>query len=90
LPWGGEPQDDDDIIENVIQNPPLSILPLEDIVKKTQNNLLNDLCVVDPASLHVKNIEFGPGKTSKINPSLSTSQEKELCSLLRNYLDAFT
>eukprot|EP00253_Pinus_taeda_P013556 PITA_13556 len=34
-------------------------------------------------------MEFGPERTLKINSSLSTSQEKELCSLLRNHLDAF-
>eukprot|EP00253_Pinus_taeda_P024779 PITA_24779 len=40
-------------------------------------------------SLYVKNIEFDPKRTLKINPSLSTSQEKELCSLLRKHLDSF-
>ena len=77
------------MIENLIQNPPPSVSPLEDIVRETQNNPSTDLCAADSTSLHVKNIEFGPKRTLKINPSLSTSQEKELCNLLRKHLDAF-
>eukprot|EP00253_Pinus_taeda_P024767 PITA_24767 len=86
--WG-KPQNEDDIIENLIQNPTPSIFPLEDLVRETQDNPLTDLCVTDSTSLHVKNIEFSPERTLKINSSLSTSQEKELCSLLRKHLDAF-
>jgi len=69
------------MIENLIQNPPPSVSPLEDPS--------NDLCVANNTSLHVKNIGFGPKRTLKINPSLFASQEKELCSILRKYLDAF-
>ena len=58
-------------------------------MSETPDNPLTDLCVADPTSLHVKNIVFGLERTLKINPSLSTSQEKELCSLLRKHLDAF-
>lgn len=87
-PWG-ELQDDDDMIENLIQNPPTSVSRLEDILRETQSNPSTNLCVADSTSLHVKNIEFNPERTLKINPSLSTSQEKELCSLLRKHLDAF-
>ena len=89
LPWLGAPQTKDNLIENLIQNPPPSVLPLEELVEETQANPLVDLCVVDPTSLQVKNMEFGPERTLKINSSLSTSQEKELRSLLRNHLDAF-
>ena len=77
------------MIEKLIQNPPPSVSPLEDIVRETQNNPSTDLCVADPTSLCVRNIEFDPKRTLKINPSLSTSQQKELCSLLRKHLDAF-
>ena len=77
------------MIENLIQNPPPSASPLEDIVREIQNNPSTDLYVADPTSLRVKNIEFGPERTLKINPSLSTSLEKELCSILRKHLDAF-
>jgi len=62
---------------------------LEDIVRETQNNPSIDLCMADPTSPHVKNIEFDLERTLKINPSLSPSHEKELCSLLRKHLDAF-
>ena len=86
---GGKPQDEDDMNENWIQNPPPSVSPLEDIVSETQNNPSIDLCMVDPTSLCVKNIEFSPERTLKTNPSLSTSQEKELCSILRKHLDVF-
>ena len=61
------------MIDNLIQNAPPSVSPLEDIVRETQKNPSIDLCVVDPTSLRVKNIEFGPERTLKINPSLSTS-----------------
>lgn len=70
---GGKPQDEDDMNKNLIQNPPPSVSPLEDIVRETQNNTSTDLCVADPTSLSVKNIEFDPERTLKINPSLSTS-----------------
>lgn len=85
----GDPQTEDDLIENLIRNPLPSVLPLEELVEETQANPLVDLYVVQPTSLRVKNVEFGPKKTLKINSSLSTSQEKELCSLLNNHLDAF-
>jgi len=85
----GDPQTKDGLIKNLIQNPPRNVLPLEDLVEETQANPLVDLCLVDPTSLRVNNVEFGPEKTLKINSSLSTSQEKELCSLLNNHLDTF-
>ena len=85
----GGPQAEDDLIENLIQNPPPSVLLLEELVEETEANPLVDLCVANPTSLRVKNVEFGPKRTLKINSSLSTSQEKELCSLLENHLDAF-
>lgn len=34
-------------------------------------------------------VEFGPSRTLKINPSLSTSQEEKLCNMLREHLDVF-
>lgn len=48
---GGEPQTKDDLIENLIQNPPPSMLPLEELLKETQASPLVDLCVADPTSL---------------------------------------
>jgi len=73
----------------LIQNPPPSELPLEEPVEETQANALVDLCVADPTSLRVKNMEFGLERTLRISSTLSTSQEKELCSLLSSHLDAF-
>lgn len=83
------PKTDDDPNEDLIQNPPPNVLPLKELVEETQANRLVDLCVADPTSPQVKNVEFGPEITLKINSSLSTSQEKKLCSLLRNHSDAF-
>ena len=76
IAMGGKQQDEDGMIENLIQNPPPSVSPLEDIVRETQNNPSIDLCEASSTSLHVKNIEFGPERTLKINPSLSISHEK--------------
>ena len=84
----GGPQTEDDLIENLIQNPPPSVFPLEELMEETQATPLVDLCVADPKSHWVKNVEFGLEKNLKINSSLLTSQEKELCSLLKNHLDA--
>jgi len=71
---GGELQDEDGIIENLIQNPSPSVSTLGEIVKETKNNPSTDLYLVDPTSLHVKNIEFSLQRTLKINTSLSASQ----------------
>ncbi len=78
------------MIENLIQNPPPNVSPIEDIIRETQNNPSTDLCAVNSTPLHAMSITFSLGRTLKINLSLSTSQEKELCSLLRKHLDAFT
>jgi len=86
----GGPQTEDDLIEMLIQNPPPSALSLEELVEDTQASTLVDLCVTNPTSSRVKNEEFGPEITINISSSLSHSQEKELCSLLKNHIDAFT
>ena len=65
------------------------MLPVEELVEETKDSALVDLYVADPTSLQVKNVEFGPERTLKINSSLSTSQEKEICGLLNSHLDAF-
>ena len=44
---------DDDLIENLIQNPPPSALSLEELVEGTQASALVDLCVVDLTSPRV-------------------------------------
>eukprot|EP00253_Pinus_taeda_P020547 PITA_20547 len=85
----GGPQTEDDLIENLIQNPPPGALSLVELVEDTQASALVDLCVTDPTSPRVKSVEFSPERTLKISSSLSPSQEKELCSLLNNHLDAF-
>eukprot|EP00253_Pinus_taeda_P005571 PITA_05571 len=85
----GGPPTEDDLIENLIQNPPPSELSLEELVEDTQANALVDLSATNPTNPRVKNVEFGPEKTLKISSSLSSSQEKELCSLLTRHLEAF-
>ena len=47
----GGPQTEDDLIENLIQNPPPIVLPLEELVEETQANIVADLCVADLTSL---------------------------------------
>ena len=85
----GGPQTEDDLIENLIQNPPPGALSLEELVEDTQASASMDLCVTDPTTLRVKNVEFGLERTLKISSSLSPSQEKELFSLLTWHLEAF-
>ena len=46
----GGPQTEDDLIENLIQNPPPNVFPLEELVGDTQASALVDLCVTDPTS----------------------------------------
>jgi len=86
---GGGPQTEDDLIETLIQNPPPSTLSLEELMEDTHASTLEDLCMTNPLTSRVKNVEFGTKKTLKISSSLSHSQEKELCSLLASHLDAF-
>ncbi len=77
------------MIETLIQNPPSSALPLEELVENAQASTLVDLCTTNPVTPRVKNVEFSPEKALKISSSLSPSQEKELCSMLASHLDAF-
>jgi len=52
---GGQ-QDEDDLIEHLLQSPTPSSLPLEEVVKETQNNHPIDLCLADSNPLLVKTI----------------------------------
>ena len=69
----GGPQTEDDLIENLIQNPPPGALSLEELVEDTQANALVDLCATDITTPRVKNVEFGPEITLNISSSLSPS-----------------
>ena len=69
----GGPPTEDDLIENLIQNPPPSELSLEKLVEDTQANAVVDLGATNPTTPRVKNVEFGLEKTFKINSSLSPS-----------------
>ena len=86
---GGGQQDEDGIIECLLQIPTPSSLPLEEEVRETQNNHQINLCLDDSNPLHVKTIEFGPEKTSKITPSLSALEEEKLWNMLKENLEAF-
>ena len=44
----GGPQTEDDFIENLIQDPPPNVLPLEELVGDTQASALVYLHVADP------------------------------------------
>ena len=70
---GRGPQTEDDLIEALIQNPPPSALSLEKFMEDTQASTLEDLCVTNPTTSRVKNVEFGPERTLKISSSLSPS-----------------
>src|ERR1700722_10500035 len=52
----GGPQTKDDLIENLIQNPPPGALSLEELVENPQASTLVDLCVTDPTTPRVKNV----------------------------------
>lgn len=74
--YGGQ-QDEDDLIENLLQIPTPSSLPLEEVVKETQKNHPIDLCLVDSNPLCVKTVEFCLERTLKMIPSLSALQEEK-------------
>eukprot|EP00253_Pinus_taeda_P022003 PITA_22003 len=86
---GGGQQDEDDLIEHLLQIPTPRSLPLEEEVRKTQNNHPIDLCLANSNPLCVKTIEFGPEKTLNINPSLFALEEGNVCDMLRENLKAF-
>ena len=72
----GGPQTEDDLIENLIQNPCPSVLSLEELVEDTQASALVDLGATDLTTPRVKNVEFGPEITLKISSSLSLPLRK--------------
>ena len=69
----GGPRTEDDVIENLIQNPSPSALSLEELMEDTQARSLMDLGATDLTTPRVKNVEFGPERTLKISASLSPS-----------------
>ena len=77
------------MIEHLLQSPTPSSLPLEE-VRETQSNHPIDLCFSDSSPLHVKTTEFGQEKTLKINPSLSSLKEENLCNMLEENQVSFT
>jgi len=85
---GGKP-DEYDLIDQILQNYPPNTIPLDELVKESGGNPWTELCLVDPSPTHVKMVEFGPYRTLKIDPSLSSSQEEKLCNMMREHLDAF-
>lgn len=87
---GGGQQDEGDFIEHILQSPTPRTLSLEEVVKETQNNHQIDLCLADSNPICVKTIEFGPERALKINPSPFVLQEENLCTMLKEHLDAFT
>ena len=63
---GGGHQDEDDLIEHLLQIPSPSPLSLEEEVRETPKNNPIDLHLANSNPLHVKTIEFGPEKNSKL------------------------
>ena len=45
---------------------------------------------IETTSETTKAIEFGPCKSLKINPNLSNEEEKQLCQLVKENLEAFS
>lgn len=86
---GGKP-DEDDLIDQILQNQPPDTMSLDELVKIFEDNPWINLCLANPNPIHVKMMLFGPAKTLKINPSFSSHQEKDLCDILREHLDAFS
>jgi len=85
---GGKPNEGN-LIDQILQNQPHNTMSLNELVKNFEDNPWTDLCLADSSPTHVNMIEFGLAKTLKINPSLSAHQEKELCDMLIEHLDAF-
>jgi len=61
----GGPQTEDDLIETLIQNPPPSALPLEELVEDTQASTLVDPCVTNPITPRVQKCGVWPRENVK-------------------------
>ena len=82
--------DEDELIDHAIQNQSSTNIPLETLVKDLESQPWMEVHSVETTSKTTKVIDFGPSSSLKINPNLSNEEEKQLCQLLKENLDAFS
>ena len=82
--------DEYEIINHAIQNQSSTNIPLETLLKESEIQPWMEVKSVDKTSETTKVVEFGPSKSLKINPSLSNEEEKQLCQLLKENIEAFS
>ena len=81
---------EDEVIDHAIQNQSSTNNPLKTLVKEFESQPWMEVHSVESTSESTKVIDFGPSLSLKINPNLSNEEEKHLCQLLKENLDAFS
>ena len=81
---------EDELIDHAIQNQSSTNIPLETLVKESENQPWMEVHSVESNSEITKAIEFGPSRSLKINRNLSNEEEKQLSQLLKENLEAFS
>ena len=81
--------DEDKLIDHSIQNQTSTNIPLETLVNESESQPWMEVHSVESNSESAKAIDFFPYISLKINPYLSKEEEKQLCQLLKESLDAF-
>ena len=82
--------DEDELIDHAIQSQSSTNTPLETLVKDSKSQPWMEVHSVDSTSETTKDIEFGPSGSLKINLNLSNEEEKQLCQLLKENLNALS
>ena len=68
--------DEDELIDHAIQNQSSTNIPLETLVKESENQPWMEVHSFESTFETTKAIDFGPSRSLKINPNLSNEEEK--------------
>ena len=81
--------DEDELIDHAIQNQSSTNTPLETLVKQSETQPWMEVKSIETTSEITKAVKFGPYRSLKINPNLSIEEEKQICQLLKENIEAF-
>ena len=82
--------DEDELIDHVIQNESSTNIPLKTLVKESEIQPWMEVNSVESTFETTKAIEFGPSRSLKINPNLLNGEDKEICLLFKQKIEAFS